>query len=292
MRKFGVEIEFNARPATGAPMVGMSAVADAIRARGVDVVTGWVSFDVNGAAWNLKEDSSCGYEIVSPALDLDTLAIDVPVICGAIRAMGLKADYRCGLHVHVSGFGNAPLHTLRNVVRRWINFEDTLDLIQPDTRRGDASQYCLSNMLRHGNSSVEANANIWRKVHDVTSYEQIISMFNPGGAVALNGRMRGEDGGTSRYFKVNLVNLLRTGTVEVRHHMGTINPETILAWIGFVDGFVDVAMKQERLWRRPSDTPEPQSVRFKKMMRGIPAPVGKRLRALATANNGGVDPFA
>jgi len=287
MRKFGIEIEFNETDSNGRT-VPMETIISALNAAGIPSVREGSRFDPHGTAWNMKTDGSCGYELVSPALTMDDAANLIPLACNALRTLDLRTDSRCGLHVHISGFGNAPMHTLRNVARRIVNFEDTLDLIQPRARRGNASQYCRSNMLAHGANNVEANASIWSKVHLCKSYAALIELFNP-----ITYRC---EENSRRYHKLNLLNLNNADenkrTMEVRHGAGSINPETIVHWVRFLDAFVNVAMEQERLWRRPSDTEETQAVRFKKMTRGVPATTAKYLRRMATANNGGIDPFA
>lgn len=267
---FGIELEF---------MGGTQArVVDALTRRGIVAQADRYSGDASrGNAWLIKPDGSCEWEAVSPVLSLAQVMDQAPRVAQAIRDVGGNgADRACGFHLHMAGFAH-DVKAARNIVRRFINFEDTLDLIQPEDRRGNRNQYCQSNARMFGDSPEEWTANIWDKAQRADSLDALRNLFCPNG---------------SRYFKVNLQSLTRHGTVEIRHHGGTLDGDTITAWAAFMDAFARTAEAQERLWKRPVGKVETQAERFRKMTRNVPAWAAKRLAIRAARFNGGTNPFA
>jgi hypothetical protein len=265
MFNFGIELEFNTHDAR-------ETVVERIRSTGLRA--GRASYSENlPSAWSVKADGSVnGWEVVSPVLSLDDVRAQVPVLCNALQACeGADARRDCGFHIHISGFESVELVTLRNVFRRFVNFEDTLDLLQPEGRRGSNNSYCKSNAALFGRSKIEQNAAIWERVHAAQTREALMRMFNPNG---------------DRYFKLNAQSLLRHGTLELRHPAGTIDAQTVLHTVEFFNAFVRVAIQQERLWRRPTHTPETQGDRFRKLMRGVPAPTRQHMAQRMVALNG------
>jgi hypothetical protein len=267
---FGIELEFMGGGSR-------SRVAEAMTRRGVMARPG--AYSENAAAagmWLVKPDGSCEFEAVSPILSLDDVARVVPMVCQAIRDCGGDArDERCGFHVHVAGFNN-DVKAVRNTVRRFINFEDTFDMCQPEKRRGNANSFCKSNATLFGDTCEDQTVNVWDRAQRATSLQALRDLFNPHG---------------DRYFKINLQSLVRHGTLEMRHHGGTLNAETVHAWTVFLDAFVRTAEQQERLWKRPVGKVETQAERFRKMTRNVPVWAAKRIRMRAAHVNG-FDPFA
>jgi hypothetical protein len=266
---FGIELEF---------MGGTQrAVVDALARRGIAAQADRYLGDASrGNAWLIKPDGSCEWEAVSPVLTMAQVMEQVPVVSQAIRDVGGDArSSACGFHIHMAGFAH-DVKATRNIVRRYINFEDTLDLLQPIARRGNNAQYCQSNALLFGSTPAEQTETVWGKAMRADSLDALRNLFCPNG---------------SRYFKVNLQSLTRHGTVEMRHFAGTLDADTITAWVAFMDAFARTGEQQERLWKRPAGKMETQAERFRKMTRNVPAWAAKRLRLRAARVNG-VDPFA
>lgn len=233
------------------------------------------------AAWDVKFDGSIrgtgtATELVSPILSMGDVRAMVPVVCETLRAARAMVNTSCGFHVHVSGLQSVEARMVRNVARRFVNFEDTLDLLQPVERRANNAAYARSNARLFGATPVEATQRLWAICHDHggqanlnVSRDSLISLFSP----------------NSRYFKVNLHSLHRHGTVEFRHHSGAVTTPDVLHWVEFLNAFTTVAMEQQRLWKRPATTPESTADRVRKMTRGMaPATVAhvwNRIRAMA-----------
>jgi hypothetical protein len=263
--KFGVEIEFNNHSQNVRHDIARAMTDMGLRT----MVTSYGQRNIPRGVWQVSSDGSCGSEIITPILSGEGDLAMVGRVATMLKDMGMSVDTSCGLHVHVSGFAETEQKTLRNVVRRFVNFEDTFDLLQPSHRRGDRNTYCLSNARRHGSNPVEQTAALWGACYD-TPRETLVSKISP-----------------TRYYKLNLTSLDKHGTIEFRHHAGTLDAVTIEAWVKFLCAFIDVATAQERLWKRPVGKVEAPTVRLAKMLRGVPAPVAtvikRRFNAMATS---------
>jgi hypothetical protein len=269
------------------PYISGTRLADYLaNGSGFPTVTGTYSAS-HPTAWTVKSDGSIsphttdiGFEIVSPPMTMEQARIQVPAMVRSILAMGGYVNASCGLHIHMGGMGRFELPLIRNLVRRFINFEDTLDLMQPEGRRGNANGYCLSNRsvaarlngLDSYASAEAVNEALWAKVHSLKTREGLVNCLQ----------------GNGRYVKLNLQSLPRHGTIEVRHPAGTLEESEIMGQIEFFVAFASVALNQERLARRPVHTVETQAERVKKMLRGIDPVTARNIRALIAKHNPGV----
>ena len=276
---FGVEFEFLI------PSMAQSVLADRLAvATGLRVLTGRYS-ESDDYAWLVKTDGSIqpdrlnqsGFELVSPILTMATAETEIPAMLQTLRQMGATVNQSCGYHIHLGGMGRQELPLIRNLVRRFINFEDSLDLIQPLSRRGSANTYCRSNRtvaaqlsgLSGYSNAVDVNEAIWAKVHNLGTREALIRALQ----------------GDSRYVKLNLQSLPRHGTIEFRQGAGTLDTQDALAQLRFVHTFATVALNQERLARRPTHTVETQGQRVAKMLRGVDATTARHIKAMIARNN-------
>lgn len=268
MRTFGIEIEFNTT-------FRASAFVAELAARGVTCEEGRYTSRNRAGVWLIKPDGSIGvgHELVSPIMTLEEAQRVVPLVCAAIKAADpdAHASDRCGLHVHLGGFGSLEFQAVRNVVRRYINFEDTLDAMQPLNRRDENSYYTRSNFgffaRQHASRSAALEA-LWDKVQRATNRRQLVDLFC----------------GDSRYWKVNLHSLHVHGTIEVRHAAGTIDGDEIVNWVRFLAAFTEVAVTQQRLHKRPAMRDETQSERVAKLTRAMPADLKRWVRRRINAN--------
>lgn len=170
--------------------------------------------------WSVAFDGSVddGVEVVSPKLSGEDGIEDMRKVVGILRANGHYVDEQCGLHVHVDGAGLSG-YTLANIVKRYAAFEQTTDSWMTPDRRESNNRYTGScNPL----------------VNLITATE------------SCNDTARSID---NRYRKVNITAFLRHGTVEFRHHYGTINAEEIENWVRFCVGFVNSSVCTTRIVR-------------------------------------------
>lgn len=266
---FGIEIETNTQ-------ASRQQVIDALGVRGV-AASMTDRLANGGAAWGIKYDGSIGtgWELVSPVLrgeDGLTATLNVCRALHDLTAAGTRvyASARCGLHVHFSGWGEHDLGKLRNLSRRWCNFEDTFDLMQPESRRASNNTFCRSNARQFGYDPLTRGETMWARTEAATTINDLIDIMSP-----------------SRYVKLNLQSLQRHGTVEFRHHSGTVDGNKIVQWTRFLSAFIETSADAQRVWRR---RPGPQSERFRKLMRGVPGPTMAYLSSRINRLNGGAFP--
>jgi hypothetical protein len=220
-RKFGCEIEF----------VGISAEAAmrAIIAAGVPC-RDFVRYDHRDSPtqWKVVTDSSVdgpggSGEVVSPILSGDAGLEQARQVCRALSAAGATVNRSCGLHVHVDARDLAA-RELTNVVFRYARFESDIDAFMPASRRGGNNSYCRS-IVDWGRGAAR---------RALLACRQPRQMADAGYSAGTGDRFR----------KVNLCAFQAHGTVEFRHHSGSVNAEKISNWIKFCVNFVEVSRSQ------------------------------------------------
>lgn len=218
-RRFGVEIEF----------VGIreTAAAQALASAGLVVdhrSTGQYNHRNSATAWKVVSDASVNGnggsgEVVSPILKGNDGLIAAEKAAKALVLAGATVNRSCGLHVHVDAAGLSAAD-IRNVVFRYARFESKIDEIMPRSRRDSAGQYCrsLSQWVSPGSRARAA-------IERATTVDQVIrSVYE-------------------RFLKLNISAYNRHGTLEFRHHSGTVNAEKIVNWIKFCVNFVETSQE-------------------------------------------------
>jgi hypothetical protein len=221
-RTFGVEIEIGNRD--------QCTMADVLRAAGFVV---YCNDDVslntpNGMlydlpakkspffknAWKVVYDGSVrsGCEVVSPILKGQDGLNQIKGVIKAMNKNGARADYRCGLHVHV-GATDLSLLELQNVARRYYAFEPVLDTFVSKSRRASKNGYCRS--LRDLINAINCSA-----IDGTSDLERMIA---------------------DRYYKVNLLAFVKHGTVEFRQLEGTTSWTKVCNWVEFCVNFVEAS---------------------------------------------------
>jgi hypothetical protein len=191
-----------------------SAAAELARRIGKPVDGG---FGSTGRNWKIVNDGSVhgsggqGLEFVSPYLPplqgqagLDEVAL----VANSLRDMGCIVNTSCGFHVHVGARGMG-LVAFKNLVKLYARYEETLDGLMPQSRRGNRADYCKS-IARVNFSKVD-------RAGTVTQLAQEI--YRSSGAHA------------PRYHKLNLEAYAKHQTVEFRQHSGTVDATKAVNWI-------------------------------------------------------------
>jgi hypothetical protein len=124
---------------------------------------------------------------------------------------GAQVNKTCGFHVHI-GASDLSGDTFVNLMKRYALHETLIDSFMPRSRRESRNTYCRAvvNLL--------SNVSGYRRG---STMQKVASQFH------------------DRYFKLNLCAYLRHGTVEFRHHSGTVSAEKIVNWIIFCQNFVE-----------------------------------------------------
>lgn len=216
-RKFGIEIECML-PRN----VTMSGVALAINAAGVPCFNAGYSHSTS-SQWKVVSDGSLsggnGMEIVSPPMQGEASLQAIATVCRVLNELGATVNRSCGLHVHVEARQLAA-PALRKLAAIYIENENIIDSFMPMSRRGSNNHYC--NTLRGTNMSSLAQA---RNANEIA---HAISHGN-------------------RYVKLNFAAFLRHGTVEFRHHSGTVDADKVNKWLITCLRLVACAVKEADL---------------------------------------------
>jgi hypothetical protein len=220
-RRFGLELEFF--------NISDNEVSRLLTKNGIQC---WnANYYDSGDGWKITDDGSIigdySVELVSPILSgvegLEEVAKVVQILADA----GAKVNKSCGFHVHVDA-QDLSSKVLFNVYRRYALHEDQIDSFMVASRRSNNNHYCQSprNFL-----DVVAGAS-----ESLTAEEAAELMEER----YVSGRYVG-----GRYNKVNLCAYLRHGTIEFRHHSGTMNVQKVLNWVCFCVNFVEVSINSD-----------------------------------------------
>lgn len=216
-------------------------------------------------------------EVVSPILKGTVGLKQVEKVCRALAKFGAQVNVSTGLHVHVGAQG-LTLAEIETAVRRYAKWEKDIDRIMYPGRRESRNRFCgsMASVVRNldtvPNPTVEwrdslarakrrlemsdaglsggCNCSMCRpsarqiatektrlraKIQDL---ETKIRTWKPGQRPALT-RDKLIDASGGRYRKLNLEALDDHGTLEFRHHHGSIDPKVVCNWIRFVVNFVE-----------------------------------------------------
>jgi len=201
---FGIEIECIG--------VNKDQLASVIRSKGVDARVENYNHS-NRSYWKLIYDASIrgrnrfenvrGCELVSPVLNgIDGLN-QIEKVCEALSEVGARVNISCGLHVHHDASSFNSYDNLKKVVKIYKRSEILIDSLMPKSRRGNNNIYCKSVL------------NVGEDFFDQRD--------------------------SNRYHKINLQSWFRHGTVEFRHHSGTVEAEKIINWVLFTALIVEKA---------------------------------------------------
>jgi len=207
---FGVEIECIAPGTHSREMV-----AQLIEQSGVPCRAEMYNHTTRTGQWKIVQDGSLratsghGMEIVSPPLRGEEGFAQLRKVCQVLTRIGCRVNKTCGLHVHV-GAANQHLGFFKNLVRLYASAQDTIDTFLSPSRRGWTNRYCRPVQINE--SALEAAGTVTevaRAAGQATQRDQ------------------------SRYRKLNLQSFWQHGTVEFRHHQGTVEAHKAENWTRF-----------------------------------------------------------
>lgn len=214
-RRFGVELEYH----TDIPLWNQQLILNRLFAAHPDMhlmASGYAHS--NGTCWHLKTDSSCGFELASPAMtwqDWDKMQM----VLGWLNTnLSARVTRNCGLHVHHE-LADYTRPMLSRLYRLWCAVEPVaLACVAPERRD---NPFC--DPLDPGSwINVVANSTGIRAVRATTrSY----------------GRRR----------TLNLAPYWSIGTAEFRLHQGTLVDSEISWWTLFTQCIVELAKRRLRV---------------------------------------------
>lgn len=242
MRRFGIEIE----------ALGMTAsqAAQLLSDNGIACSYEGYTHRVM-RTWKVVTDATVGggFEVVSPPMSGTAGIEEVKKVVTILNEAGCDVRRNCGIHVHIEVSDLSAEH-IANIYNRYRKFETQIDAFMPASRRGTlgGNGYCRS-LLTH-------------PVLDPQETPEATCSGRP-----------------TRYLKVNLSSFAKYGTVEFRHHGGSLNTAKIANWINFLQQFVEAS--------RPVNAPAGGSSQVERPRRGKSLSI---LEALEERGWRGVDP--
>lgn len=231
-RTFGIEIE--------AYGINRNQVAQALRSAGLQAYVEGYNHNTRNH-WKVITDASIqgnnGFELVSPVLQGEEGLNQVRKAMEALTAAGAQVNKSCGFHVHF-GASDLGLQQFKNLFKNYAKNEDIFDAMLPQSRRDSNNGYCKSLLnLFHGESRNDRLNKLFDAIDGADSIDEMYRAIT----------------GCCRYFKLNLLSFWRHGTVEVRHHSGTVDADKVCNWIMLMGTWIEkaIATNPKKVTERP-----------------------------------------
>lgn len=223
-RTFGIEIE--------AKGLTFSSVEQLLANEGLDVYqTNYMDHSTSSTRWKVKPDGSVsnGFEVVSPILQGEAGIAQVRLVLDTLDRAGAFVDKQCGIHVHF-GVSDWGLKEFKNIFKQYIKYETALDAVQPRSRRENNGSYC------QGFTHV-TNAQWFERIDRCRDLSNLRYQL-------------GMDVYSRRYRKLNIDAFWAHGTIEFRHHAGSLSSQKVEAWLRLCSGMMQQAdaLIQVRGW--------------------------------------------
>lgn len=234
---------------------GPASIAEAITAAGVPCVSPGYTHSIIEGHWKLVPDGSLmnGLELVSPPLQWDVAQDQVHTACAVLKELGCRSTSDCGLHVH-HDVGDLRVSTARMLARNWDMCQSHSNrLVDPDRQYGDWCQPLPPRVAR-----------------EMCNFEgdQLQHFF-------------GIDG--ERYRPLNWTSWHSYGTVEVRMHESTLDPDEILSWVAYTQSIIEASMSGQEI-PAPTDFSDLVDHRLTIRQAARPAHTRQMLKAKAMRN--------
>jgi hypothetical protein len=216
---FGVELECMMGQGYSGDS-GREQVALAIRSAGVLCMAERYNH-ITRDHWKITTDRSLGHdvyrskgaEIVSPVLRGEEGLESIRKVCNILTELKCRVNTKCGLHVHVGAAARRGVPFLKNMARMYQHFDGVIDAFMSPSRRGPSGGGGFCGSLRVDHPRLE----IAQTVQDV------------GRAIGQN--FANGNRSPQRYRKFNILTYFDPGTVEFRHHQGTVDAQKTEMWV-------------------------------------------------------------
>ncbi len=205
IRKFGVEIETNTN-------LSKSELKKKLKNRGLAVKVTHSYQSSNGTTWDIKNDSSCGYEIASPILSGKTGIFDLKLATDKIKE-ALNDDHLpdldCGIHitVDISDFSKIQI---KRLIIGFLKSEHHFFKLCNESRQNNT--YCEKYNITNTKLKKCINASTVSRITTILRVD--------------------------KYCGLNL-SKLDENVVEFRMFQSELNPRKITKWVRTCVGFVE-----------------------------------------------------
>lgn len=224
-RSYGVELEV-LKPASAR---AFPETADLLSANGIPcVVVGYAQAHQVHRTWKVTHDGTVqgvgmtGMEVVSPPLRGEEGLAEIRKVCDLLKNHGYRINKSCGLHVHVHVM-DLTQNAKNRLAVDYARHEKLIDKLMPPSRRG----------ARGGNgfcrTIARADVEALMVARDIGELANAVS-----GGTSRRSRSRWHAySGAIKYVKLNYTSYHRYGTVEFRHHSGTVEADKATQWVRF-----------------------------------------------------------
>jgi hypothetical protein len=189
--------------------------------------------------------SSEGIEVQTPPASLSELETYIKEATQGLKDAGFSVNTSCGLHAHLDAtdFRDNP-RKISKVLKTIYAIEDIIFSIQPASRWNN--HYCqrLTRNYAFNDFKVKNLAKLEQRWYKTTDERRIEYC-------------KQEKYDQSRYNGLNLHSLFFRGTLEFRHHAGTLNYQKVLNWVNILLTIVNYGLKhyKEKEIERLLNTP-------------------------------------
>jgi hypothetical protein len=177
---------------------------------------------------SVVEDGSLnqgGFEINTQPTSGDRFHEHLTEICDGLSRLNADCTAKCGLHVHVDS-RDLSYYDLRRVTLLYAKVEQALFMLcDPLRLNGGYSAVCGQQLYPENTNPRLYRREIFSKVYCPPS-----GGVPRKGLVDLKSSRRDKHGAHNRYRALNLHSHFHRGSVEFRHHEGTVNFEDIYNW--------------------------------------------------------------
>lgn len=181
----------------------------------------------NNIGYKVTSDGSLqnGLEIVTNPANNAELARVLRDTTKVLQKNNACIRSTCGLHVHINA-GQWSQLEIKKIARFYMLFEKDIFAMLPRSRR--ANRYCKALTIAENIKEFYS-----RKHLDNAVYPKITD----------KGYCKKDRYNQARYFALNLHSYFYRGTLEFRHHSGTLNYIKIKNWINIIHTICDKALK-------------------------------------------------
>jgi hypothetical protein len=149
-----------------------------------------------------------------------------------LTEIGALVDSRCGLHMHIEVRPDFELPHFKNLLKLQLNLEDSFDCLVASR---DDNPYCRTNLLPFYRQFMAQFADestaLWSK-------EGRVKLVSQANAFIDNASELG-DLVFAHYLKLDFNAVY--GTVEIRHHHGTLDDNEVINWLQLQMALVEKA---------------------------------------------------
>ena len=199
--------------------------------------------------WKLVRDGSLSgtnnKEIVSPILRGKKGIIEMKKCLTALHNAGVLVNKTTGVHLHL-GAKDLTLQTWKNLLFNYLGFQPIIDKMMANYRRNNRNWAMQPNLKFDSNSNTPVVDRDWRStVEAARTFRDLQLIYLKNTNTSTNLDSETEYRSSARYYAINLFSYTKHGTVEFRQHGGSIEYDTLTAWLLFMHYLIEVSKKKE-----------------------------------------------